>query len=82
LSGCYDNGGSDCPVAKAMVGGAAIGGGMGALVGTTFGAMRYPFNQAFDVFRAEPVRATRGPEIRIGPQLGVSRHAVLVTFSY
>ena len=82
LSGCYNEGDSDCPVAKAMIGGAAIGGGIGALVSTTFGAMRYPFNQAFDVFRADPARASRGPALGLAPQLGVSRGAVVLTLSY
>jgi len=81
LSGCSNSASSDCHVARAMIGGAAIGGGIGALVGTTIGAMRYPFNHAFDVF-AGPASAPRSPVVTIAPQFGTSRRGVVISLVF
>lgn len=82
LSGCYTSPTSDCHVARAMIGGAVIGGGVGALIGTTVGSIRYPFNHAFDVFRAGSASASRSPVVTIAPQFGSSRRAVVVALIF
>jgi hypothetical protein len=52
-----------------------------ALIGTTIGAVRYPFNHAFDVFARPAVRA-RSPAVMVTPQLAPSRQAVSIWLSF
>jgi hypothetical protein len=82
LSGCYTSPTSSCHIARAMIGGAVIGGGIGAIIGTTIGSIRYPFNHAFDVFRAGPASAPRSSVVTIAPQFGSSRRAVVVSLIF
>jgi hypothetical protein len=54
LGGCFSaTRTSDCHVARVMGEVAAVTGGLGAVMGMTIGAARYPRNKAFDVYLGE-----------------------------
>ena len=83
VAGCFAEGSSgDCPVARTMAGAAAAGGGVGALIGATIGAVRYPVNNAFDVYRAQPSVASGRPAVAIMPQLEKTRRGVTVSVRF
>lgn len=81
LSGCFSETSqkSDCHVLRAAAAAAGVGGGLGALIGMTIGALRYPFNHAFDVYRGDVRNASRRPSITIGPQISRERKGAFVS---
>lgn len=83
LSGCFSETGhtSDCHVGRVMLTTAAAMGGVGAVISTTVGATRYPFNQAFDVYRRSSP-PSRSPAVSIGPEVGRSRTAINVSLRF
>ncbi len=74
LGGCFSPTGhtSDCHVLEVT---AAVGGGLGAAIGMTIGAFRYPFNNAFDVYRgdARGASSTNGHHDRAAGREGAPR---------
>jgi len=83
LGGCFNEGRtSDCPVARTMAGAVAVGGGAGALIGATIGAVRYAWNNAFDVYRAQPSVGSGRHEFAIMPQLEKTRKALTVSVRF
>ena len=61
---------------------AAVTGGLGALIGMTVGALRYPLNKAFDVYLGDARGASKPSAITIAPQVGQARKGVLVSVRF
>jgi hypothetical protein len=79
ISGCPEEG---CPRLSAAAVWAGIFGGLGALIAPTAGAVRYPFNHAYDVYRGDAPGASESAAITIAPQVAQSRKAVLVSVRF
>jgi hypothetical protein len=84
LSGCFSQTGhtDDCHVLQVAAAVAAVGGGLGALIGMTIGSLRYPSNKAFDVYRGDARGASRTSAITIAPQVARARKGVLVSVAF
>jgi hypothetical protein len=80
LGGCFSPTGhsGDCHVPRVAAAVAAVGGGLGALMGMTIGAVRYPFSNAFDVYRGDLREARRLSLVTIAPQVSQARKGVIV----
>ena len=48
----------------------------------TIGALRYPSNRAFDVYRGDVRNASKGPTIMIGPQISHARKGAFVSVTF
>jgi hypothetical protein len=83
LGGCYDeNRSDDCHVLRDMaIAGSAVG-GVGALLGMTIGALRYPLNGAFDVYRGDAPGASTPYSISVRPEIGNRRRGVFVVVQF
>lgn len=77
-SGCGPEG---CHVLAGAALGAGVAGGVGTLIGVTIGAMRYPFNDAFDVYRGD-TRDVSTTSVAIAPQLTRVHKSVLVSVRF
>lgn len=83
LSGCFSaTDETDCHVAGGAAATAGVLGGLGAVIGMTIGALRYPFNDAFDVYRGSARSTSRTPAITIAPQLAQARKGVLMSVRF
>lgn len=69
LGGCYEEGADDCHVARYMAINAVSVGGVSAAVATAVGAMRYPLNGTYDVYRAAPVTSERRSGLTVRPKV-------------
>lgn len=74
-SGCGSDG---CHVLEGAALGAGVLGGLGTLIGVTVGGFRYPFNEAFDVYRGDSRSTSRASAVTIAPQVAQSRKGVIV----
>jgi hypothetical protein len=79
LGGCPEEG---CPRLEAAAVWAGIFGGLAALIAPTAGAVRYPFNHAFDVYRGDADSASGTSAIAVAPQVTPTRTGVLVSLSF
>ena len=83
LGGCFiPDRTSDCHVLRTAAAAAGISGGLGALIGMTVGSLRYPFNNAFDVYRGDVRDASSTARITIAPLVAGARKGALVSVSF
>ena len=79
LGGCPEDGCNHLGAAAVTAG---VFGGLGALIGPLVGAVRYPFNNAFDVYRGDARGASGGSAVTVMPLVTPTRNGVLVSVRF
>lgn len=94
LGGCFGgealgagsgSGGNNCDVHDFLKFAApvlAVSAGVGALIGPTIGALRYPFNKAFDVYLGDTRSASTTSAVTIVPHVTKERKGVAVSLRF
>lgn len=82
LGGCYEEGAENCHVARYMAINAVTIGGVTAAVGTGIGAIRYPLNGGYDVYRAAPGLSERRSGLTVRPRVTASSTGVTVAVGF
>ncbi len=81
LGGCGEPE-ANCHVAGAMALSAAMFGGAGAGLGAALGAIRYPFNGVYDVYRGTAIVAPRRSGVTLTPEITASRSGVVMSVGF